>query len=387
MRFVGQTKAVQRVELRVRVNGAIEQKFFVDGQMVEAGQKLFQVDPRMSGANVADARAALAKAEALRRKAVVDAERARALFARDAISRSDLDTAVANESSAAASVAAARAAVRSASLDKGYTTIYSPIDGRIGETTVDVGNLVNPQTNKPLATVTRLDPIYVEFALSEREYLETMPNLRAKGAQDMSKAEPQLVALQLADGSIYPYRGRLVFISPEMDRTTGTFSLRALFPNPQRALRPGLFANLIVRSRANKPALLVPEEAIVTTQAGAFVYRLDQEERVRQVEVEVGSKHGALKAIDKGLAEGDRVVALGVHKLRDELVVAPRELPKLDLSSDPLAVALPKEYQGDWLQGFVSELGQAEANSPAPASQGTVRKRSPVRTKRSTGPQ
>lgn len=365
-RFVGTIEAVQRVELRVRVQGTIEEKFFIDGDDVKEGQKLFQIDPRSPQAVLAQGRAGLADAQAQLQKAQADARRARNLYESNAISRAELDTALAQERAARAGVAAGRAVVESASLDTQYAVIRAPFDGRIGETTVNVGNLVSPSTPTPLATVVKLDPIYVEFSLSERQYLRARP-----AGSDRAPLGPSdiLVALQLADGSIYQYRGRLVFISPELNQTTGTFTVRALFPNPVHILRPGQFAKIILRGKEPTQKTLVPEEAIVTKQTGDFVYVVGSDGLVEERAVTRGDARGSLRIVESGLESGERVVSKGVHKVRDGAKVDASDLPPLDLSSDPLSVAPPETYPGDWFQKYAPELESLPPDAPGSADE------------------
>jgi RND family efflux transporter MFP subunit len=362
-RFVGTIEAVQRVELRVRVQGTIEDKFFIDGEDVKEGEKLFQIDPRSPQAALAQSRATLADARAQFQKAQADARRARSLYESNAISRAELDTALARERAARAGVSAGRAVVESAALDTQYTVIRAPFDGQIGSTTVNVGNLVSPSTPTPLATVVKLDPIYVEFSLSERQYLRARP---ADGERAALGPSDLLVALQLADGSIYQYRGRLVFISPELNQTTGTFTVRAIFPNPHRLLRPGQFAKVILRGKDPQRKTLVPEEAIVTKQTGDFVYVVDEDDVAEERAVTRGDPRGALRIIEAGLSDGERIVAKGVHKVRDGAEVDASEMPPLDLSSDPLSVAPPEVYPGDWYQEYAPQLESRPVSASDP---------------------
>jgi len=348
-RFVGTIQAVQRVELRSRIQGTLEEKYFVDGDRVTKGQKLFQIDPRSPRAALAETRAGLANSQANLQKAVADARRARNLYEANSISKAELDTALANERAAKAAVSASRAVVESASLDTQYTVITAPFDGRIGQTTVNVGNLVSPSMTTPLATVVKIDPIYVDFTISEREYLRSRPSATEDTPPDSLDV---LVALELADGSIYEYAGQLVFLSPELDASTGTFTVRAIFPNPYSILRPGQFAKVILRSRQAKDKVLVPEDAVVTKQTGSTVFVVDGttvEERL----IQTGDRRGRLRIVESGLSGGEVIVAQGVHKVRDGATIEPKELPPVDLSSDPLAVAPPEVLPGDWYRDYL----------------------------------
>jgi len=242
--------------------------------------------------------------------------------------------------------------VEGAALDTQYTVITAPFDGQIGETTVNVGNLVSPSTPTPLATVVKLDPIYMEFSIGERDYLRAR---RSGTNQPIGRSQGLMVALQLVDGSIYEFQGRLVFLSPELDASTGTFLVRALFPNPHRVLRPGQFAKVILRRSRAERRVLVPEEAIVTKQAGTFVYVI-VDGRAEERAVVRGDPRGSLRIIESGLDPGTSIVARGVHKVREGSPVDARELPALDLSSDPLSVAPPTMLSGDWYEPYLPEV-------------------------------
>lgn len=347
--FVGQTRAVQRVEVRVRVEGLIERKRFRDGDRVEEGQVLFEIDARPYRAAVLRARADVVAAQAQLERARADLGRSTELFERDAISRSEYDVAKANARVAEANVAVARAVLQGAQLDLGYTRITSPLAGFAGDTTVDLGNLVGPGTQSPLVVVTRLDPIFVEFSADERLYLETRRRVReaagASGGAGDREAPP--LSLLLADGTPYAYQGELVYVSPEVNRETGTLQLRALFPNPDGMLKPGLFGRVVFRGERSVPRILVPQEALVRKQAGTFVFVLGDGDVVEERKVRVGDTLGELVMVAEGLAAGDRVVAQGVQKIRNGATVAPNDLPALDLASDPLSESPPAVWEGE----------------------------------------
>jgi len=345
--FVGQTKAVQRVEVRVRVEGLVEHKRFRDGDRVEEGQLLFEIDARPYRAAVDRARADVVAARAQLERATADLRRTSELFERDAVSRSEYDLAKANAEVAKANVTVARAVLEGAQLDLGYTKVYSPLTGFAGDTTVDLGNLVSPGMQTPIVVVTRLDPIFVEFSADERLYLETRRRVRETGGGSSEAREAPPVSLLLADGTPYTYQGELVFVSPEVNRETGTLQLRALFPNPDGILKPGLFARVVFRGERSVPRILVPQEALVRKQAGTFVFVLGESDVVEERRVETGDTLGELVVIAEGLAAGDRVVTQGVQKIRDGATVAPTELPALDLAADPLTEHPPMAWEGE----------------------------------------
>lgn len=365
--FPGRTASPQRVELRAQVEGIVKERFFDDGQQVKRGAKLFQIDARDPEAAVALATADVARAKA----SAIDAARIYAtnedLFKRSVIGREERDQSKAAADAAKALVAANEAALRSAKLQRGFTSVVAPFDGRIGEATADVGSTVMPG-NVRMATLTRIDPIYADFSLSEREYLRLIKRVRDKdhaaaeagGDQTPTKTgvdglnERLVVALRLADGSIHPYQGKLTLVSITIDEKTGTYPLRAVFPNPDNTLLPGLYGEIVLRARAKDDALLVPQQALVLKQVGTVAYVLGENNTIEQRTVEIGQRLGDLNRITKGLKKGDVIVSDGVHKCRDGLVVDPVPQDALDLSSDAL-LEEPKQGPDGWYEKFEAE--------------------------------
>ncbi len=386
-RFPGRTSAPQRVAIRAQVEGTIHERAFADGQRVERGEVLFEIDARSPEAALAQARADLARAQVNAAEAGKIAATNEQLFAQGVIGREEYRQAEAEADAAQALVRANRAIVESAALTRGFATIVAPFDGRIGEAEIDVGGFVSPG-GEALAVLARLDPMYVDFALSEREFLR-LPGIRAlrdevraRAAQPAAAPEPEpepdaaqpaaatgrasepdalaelnarlLVALRLADGSIHPYEGTLTIVSVELDEATGSYPMRAIFPNTEELLIPGLFAEVIIRPRERDLALLVPSEALTLEQAGVVVFVVGEGDRLDRRRVEPGAQIGELVEIREGLAPGERVVVEGVHKCRDELVVEPVALAALDLRSDPLAEQLAAGPEG-WFERFLAE--------------------------------
>jgi membrane fusion protein, multidrug efflux system len=365
--FPGRTTSPQRVDIRAQVEGTVKERFFKDGQQVKRGETLFQIDARNPEAAVAQATADVARAKAT----AIDAARIATtnvdLFTRGVIGREERDQSKASADAAAALVKASEAALRSAKLTRGFTTVVAPFDGRIGEAQADVGENVGVG-NIRMAVLARLDPIYADFSLSEREYLRLVAQLRQHEAADAAKApegapskagldalnERLLVALRLADGSIHPYQGKLSLVSVEIDEKTGTYPLRAVFPNPENTLLPGLYGEVVIRRRAKQPAVLVPQQALVLKQVGVVAYVLGENNTIEQRSVQVGQRIGDLNQITKGLEKGDVIVSEGVHKCRDGLTVDPVPQDAIDLASDTLAVE-PKEGPEGWFERFLAE--------------------------------
>jgi membrane fusion protein (multidrug efflux system) len=367
--FPGRTVAPQRVEIRTQIEGTIRERSFTDGQKVNRGEPLFQIDARSPEAALAQAKADLARAQVQAADAAKIAATNQRLYEQQVVGSEEYQQSQADAEAAEALVRAQQAIVRSAKLTRGFATIVAPFDGRIGEAEVDVGSFVAPGGAR-LAVLARVDPMYVDFALSEREFLRlpgteqlreqvrsgvaiaASPRAGASGMQAIN--DRVLVALQLADGSIHPYQGMLSIVSIELDEETGTYPMRAVFPNPEELLIPGLFGHVIIRQRAKHEALLLPQEALTLQQVGVVVNVVGEDDTIEQRRVELGQRIGEMVEIEEGLAEGEVVVIRGVHKCRDALVVDPQLLDPLTLASDPLAVEPAAGPEG-WFQRFLAE--------------------------------
>jgi membrane fusion protein, multidrug efflux system len=363
-RFSGRTAAPQRVDITAQIDGVVRERFFVDGQRVARGDPLFAIDARSPEAALAQARAELARAQVDAANAAQVASTNEQLHAQSIIGREEYQQSKAAAEAATALVRAQKAIVNGAALTRGRATVIAPFDGRVGEAEVEVGGVVGPGSG-PLAGLARVDPIYFDFALSEREFLG-LPQHRAQREQIRERGQPSerlgfeainerlLVALELADGSIHPYRGVLSRVSNEIDPQTGSYPMRAIFPNAEELLIPGLYGRVIIRLRAKRPALLIPQDATVLEQSGVVVYVVDPSGQASKRRVELGQRIGALVEVRSGLAAGDRVVREGVHKCRDGLRVEAVELAPLSLDSDPLAREPIAGSEG-WYERFLAE--------------------------------
>jgi RND family efflux transporter MFP subunit len=372
--YVGQTEAVKTVEVRARVEGFIERQAVADGADVKAGDILFVIDPRpfeavlrQAQANVARDTAALGQAQAeltqreadvsqaeanlARDRAQVDNARAqeqryRTLFEKELVAREQYDqfrtnltaleatvqadraavdnakaalvAARANIENARAAVRAGEAAVDAAKLQLDYTVVRSPLDGRMGRAEVRVGALVGRGEATLLATVSTLDPMYVNFSVSEREALSVWRQRQARlgGAGGG-------ITITLPDDSVYPHGGRLDFVDRSIDPRTGTLALRAVFPNPGRLLQPGQYTRLRVLLEERPDAVVVPQAAVQESQGSASVYVVGANQTVEARTVRMGPRLDTLWVVEEGVKPGEQVVVKGLHQIRPGLRVEP----------------------------------------------------------------
>jgi RND family efflux transporter MFP subunit len=312
--YSGRLEAVERVEVRARVSGYVESVHFADGQIVESGALLFVIDPRPYQAAVSRAEAEVASAKARLALAERDSRRAEGLLASDVISRERFDTTATARHTADADVAAAAAALEKAQLDLEFTRVRSPIRGRVGRDFVTPGNLVTGGTSDStlLTTVVSLDPIHVYFDVDEGAGLK-YERLARSGERPLSRDVPNPVMVGLADEEGFPHRGHIDFVDNQLDPRTGTTRLRAVLPNPDLLLTPGLFARVRLLGSGRHEAMLLPDEAIGTDQAVRFVLVVAESGRVESRAVTLGGLVDGLRVVRSGLAPEDRVIVRGMQ--------------------------------------------------------------------------
>ncbi|MEI6556877.1 MAG: efflux RND transporter periplasmic adaptor subunit [Rhodospirillaceae bacterium] len=320
----GRTSAFRVAEVRPQVGGIVLRRMFTEGAEVAAGQQLYQIDPATFQAAFESARADVAKAGANLKSVEAKAARYADLVKINAVSRQDYDDVVASREQNRAQISVARAALETARINVEYTKVYAPISGRIGRSNITEGALVTANQATPLATVTQLDPIYVDISQSSSELLRLR---RAASAGQMRKeGEAQApVTLRLdGTGEVYEYPGQLQFSEVTADPATGAVRLRAVFPNPRQALYPGLFVRAMVDQGSRDAALLVPQQALVRGSGGAAsVWVVDADRKANPRPVETGPAIGNDWLITKGLQAGDQVVVEGLQKVRPGAEVAP----------------------------------------------------------------
>ena len=313
--YVGRVRAQQFVEIRARVEGFLEEMLFEEGTYVTKNQVLFVINQEQYRAKADKARAQLKKDEAQERKAERDLERIRPLYEQNAASQLDLDNAVAAYESAVASVAMSEADLFQAEQELGYTIVRSPISGNISERLVDLGTLVGTGGKSLLATIVKSDTVLVDFSMTALDYLKSKERNVNLGQKDSTRSWQPYVTVTLADNTVYPYRGLVDFAEPQVDPRTGTFSVRAEMPNPDRVLLPGQFTKVRLLLDVIEDALMVPQKAVIIEKGGAYNYVVRRDSTVERRFVELGPEQDNYVVVERGVAAGEQVVAEGYHKL------------------------------------------------------------------------
>jgi membrane fusion protein (multidrug efflux system) len=321
--YVGVTEASKTVEVRSRVRGFVEARAFDEGAEVAAGESLFTIGQRSFQADLDIAAAQVEQAESRLRLADQEVRRLQSVTEPGAIAQSDLDQRIAEQSNAAASLRLARAQLAKAELELGYTKVESPLDGYIGKALKEIGSFVDESQNSLLAIVWQVDPIYVSFQVSEREYLALRTQTEA-GELTLQNAEPPHVAVTLLDGTELPQRGQIDFESAVVDIQTGTVEMRAVLENPNgngRALKPGQFVKASLRGWVRPNVLAVPQRAVGQGPQGAFLYVVDAQGKAEYRIVTPGPWSGDNWIIDNGLQPGERVIVEGLIKVQPGIPV------------------------------------------------------------------
>ncbi len=313
--FTGQVSSAQEVELRARVSGVLEEKHFKDGDMVEKGQLLFSIDDRDFKAKLQEAKASLSKAEADYTRAKLDVDRYQPLLKTQAIARQVYDNAVATMKSAASQIENGKGAVKQAELSVEYASVKSPVTGQIGAATVDIGDLITAGSTL-MAEISAVDTSWVYFSVSEPKLLEYQ---RVHGTDAIEEDEKQHVTVRLifSDGTMYGEKGVINFADRALNSSTGTYRLRAEFPNPKGVLRPGMFARIQLATETEDGVLAVPEKAVTQLLNDFYVVVVGSDSVAKHVTVKVGDRQDGLWIIESGLKAGDQVVVEGVQRARD----------------------------------------------------------------------
>jgi membrane fusion protein (multidrug efflux system) len=330
-------------DIRARVKGFLRTQSYKDGSPVKNGDTLFTIESADYSAAVASANANLTRAKVAQAHGRVQLDRDQSLLKTGMLSQQDLDNATANLADADGQVQAAQAQLQQAQLNLSYTQLRSPIDGVAGLALVRVGNLVGQDGPTLLTTVSQLDPIRVNFPMSETDYTKYPDRFRHLEQRDLAWAKKQFalldasgvaeggdpgVELVLSDGSTYGHRGVIVTANRQIDSSTGTIQIQALLPNPDGTLRPGGYGNVRIKRRdEGHDVIAVPEKALISVQGTYSLGVVGPDNKVQLRPVAVGPSVQGLRVIEKGVSEGDRIVVDGVQKISDGALVDPKTAP------------------------------------------------------------
>ncbi|WP_159819004.1 efflux RND transporter periplasmic adaptor subunit [Colwellia sp. 20A7] len=311
----GRVTASQVAQIRPQVNGIVQTRLFTEGAEVKKGQALYQIDPATFEAQIATSKAAITKAQANIANAKAKSDRYSDLLKIKAVSQQDFDEADANYKSAQADLLTAQAQLKTAQININYSKVSSPISGQIGKSTVTAGALVSANQATALATVTQLDPIYIDLTQSSSE-LTRLKKAIANGDLDRDLTAQSKVELKMEDGSVYPHKGTLKFSEVTVDPSTGSVTLRAEFPNPEKLLLPGMYVRAVIVEGVKTDAILVPQRGVSRNSKGeptAMVVSKNNtvEARVLKTDRTIGSNW----LVTSGLNDGDQVIVEGLQKI------------------------------------------------------------------------
>lgn len=321
--YVGQIFGYKDIAIRARVEGYLEEIHFEEGSQIEKGILLYTLESQPFEENVAAKMSGVAAAKSNLANAESYLNRIKPLAEQNAVSQSDLDSAVAQYETAIEMVKAAEATLRAAKIQLGYTKIYSPVSGIIGKTQAKVGDFVGRAPNTViLNTVSQIDTVLVQFFITETEYLQFSRYLSKAGSADRNKEKSQLEMI-LVDGTVYEHKGQIDFVDRGVDPSTGALLIQASFPNPEQLLRPGQFAKVKARVQIVEDGILIPQRCVTELQGLYSVYVVDQGNKVKQTEIKTGTKIGQFWLVTEGLKPDQLIVYEGLQKVRDGMVVNP----------------------------------------------------------------
>ncbi len=322
LEFVGQTFGLKDIAIRARVEGFLEGMHFKEGSEITKGDLLYTLESQPFEEKVAARKSGVAEVKTMLAKAQGDLGRIKPLAKINAVSQSDLDEAVAAYEATLSSLDAANATLRASEIELSYTKIHSPISGIIGRTQAKVGDFVGKDPNPViLNTVSQVDTILVTFFLTETQYLQ-LARATDEEWQESSEREGNF-QLILIDGSLYEHTGKPDFVDREIDTTTGAILVQASFPNPEKLLRPGLFAKVRIKGQVIEDGILIPQRCVMETQGLFNVFVVDDSNKVTIREIKTGPKIGSSWLVNEGLKAGEKVVYEGLQKVKDGITVNP----------------------------------------------------------------
>jgi len=329
--FVGRTQASEDAKIHSRVQGYLLSYLFKEGDMVEKGDLLFEIDPKDLSKVVDRDSARVRQAEAAMVLAEKNYQRGKELAPKGYISQSDMDSLETTKLDAEANLQAAKSDLQTSKLNLSYTKVTAPISGKISRSNPSVGDLITPE--QELTTIVQLDPIYVNVQVDENTLLSNRLRRKRMEAQNQ-EIPPMDISLRLPNGDDYPHEGELDYIDNRVDASTGTIRVRTHFPNPNKVLLPGQYVTVIAKSTESEMSLLIPQSSVQQDQQGHFVLIVDEKNTVAKQPVELSSKVGIEWVVKDGLEEGQRVIVEGVLKARPGIVVAPTEQQQKPFSED-----------------------------------------------------
>nr|WP_321450888.1 efflux RND transporter periplasmic adaptor subunit [uncultured Carboxylicivirga sp.] len=322
--YVGQLTAKQKVEVRARVDGFLESMHFNEGKRVKEGELLFTIEPSPYQARVNRVKAQLAQAKAAAAKAQRDVDRLKPLYEQNAASQLDLDNAITSMENEKANIMMYQAELSQAELELSFTKVKSPLTGYIGERQVDIGTLVGSKGASLLTSVYQTDTVFVHFHMTALDYLKSK-----QSNVDITKTDTTRITFQptvkvtKADRSEYPMEGIVDFANPQVDSKTGTFTLRAKIPNPQRELLPGQFTRVKVLLNVIENAVLIPKKSIIIEKGGAFVYVMRTDSIVEKRFIQTSDELKSSVVVNRGLSSWEKIVTEGIQKIQPGIKVIP----------------------------------------------------------------
>jgi membrane fusion protein, multidrug efflux system len=323
LEWVGQTFGAVDIEIRARTSGWLLGIHFQEGTIVKKGSLLYTIDPSELKQQVAEAQAKLSEAQVLLARAESDVKRYRPLAASGAVSQRDLEAAEAEYGARQGEVDATKASLQLSQIELSYATILAPITGLIGISQARVGDYVGKYPNPViLNTISRVDSIHVRFSITEKEYLD-LTRRRAAGGRPVPAGQQQGLTMELADGSVYPYKGSLIFAQRQIDAATGTLQFEATFPNPNIRMRPGQFARIRGVVDERKAAIVIPTRSLIDLQGQFLVYVVGAENKAEMRKVKLGPKSGSFTVIEEGVKPGDKVIVEGIQRVRPDMPLNP----------------------------------------------------------------
>lgn len=327
--FIGRTEASEDVSIRSQIEGRLLKRHFAEGDDIQKGDLLFEIDPASYSNIVSQGKASLAHAKSAHRIAETRLKRGKKLVKSGAISEMEIDELSANRNQTLADVALKTAALENAKLNLSYTKIVAPISGRISRSAVSIGDLITAN-NVQLATLVQLEPMWVNFQISEKILNESRNN---KSAENSTRPSQLDIYIEFSDDRFYKHTGKIDFIDNRVNQNTGTLAIRAAFPNPDKKLLPGQYTRIKVNFPTSTSMLLIPQAAVQEEQQGRFVLVVNNDNKVEKRMVTLGNRHNVLWEVEKGVIAGEKIIIDGLQKVQVGIEVDASEQTDIPFAS------------------------------------------------------